>query len=435
MKLLTEKNLEAEIAIDKKMLTLAEGRTTPPEDMTIAPFDGNPNKEQAASIIKLLFGVVPKYDPELSKRLCMSNWTGDPLSDVAILKIRRRGDEPHQIIEQFLEGGIDAVENPPPELEAIWKDVSEDPEWLDWDKLELGAKAYRGYGVYGFQFQGIATLDGYRSRNIARTLMSTGQYSDETAFKRFLLTCNFWTEVSETGGMRTFGDGWKVALRVRLLHTLIRRAVFSSERWEPDVFGMPINQLGLLGAPVISSLVMGVSSRKLGWKLSDEEIEGIMHLWRYVSHVMGYDNSVVPFPETIEEGRHLFYQLLLQTKLSDDPDGIRLCKSFMDCFEPPKEFKGLEKFKRWWEYKANLAMTLLFVSPETRKVAEIRAGKFWGIVYFIITVPMNIIRSKRRLKNPAYAEKLDKKISKERREWVEKQLGEADLVYRPKSKY
>ncbi|RVU85622.1 DUF2236 domain-containing protein [Leucothrix sargassi] len=436
MKLMAEKDLEAELAIDQEMLTLAEGRTAPPTDMEIFPFDSNPNRKKADDSIKMLFGSnPPEYDEALTKKLSLSNWVGDPLSDVAILKIRRDGQNPHEVIDKFLEGGIDAVENPSPELQQIWKDVSEDPEWLDWDKLELGAKFFRDYGVYGFQFQGIATLDSYRSRSIARTLMSTGQYSDETAFKRFLLTCNFWSDVSDAGGMRTFQDGWKTALRVRLLHTLIRRAVFASDRWDKEALGMPINQLGLMGAPVIGSLVMGMASRKLGWKLTDEEVEAVLHLWRYVSHIMGYDNSVVPYPNTIEEGRHYFYQLLLQSKSSDDEDGIRLCKSFIDCFEPSKDLKGVEKVKRWWEYQSNLAMALLFVSKDTRKLAEIPTNKFWTIVYFGIAIPKNLYRSWRRKKSPAYADALDKKVTKERRDWVNRQLNEADLVYRPASKF
>ena len=434
MQLLDEKDLDAELAMDQKMLGIAEGRTAPPGDMHVYSFNENPSRKNTDKLMKLLFKEVPDYNPELAQKMGMSNWAGDSLSDVAILKIRRDGENPHKVIDQILTGGIDGVENPSPELEAIWKEVSEDPEWLDWDKIELGAKTYRGYGSYGFQFQGIATLDGYRIRNISRTLMSTGQYSDETAYKRFLLTCNFWTEISEVGGMRKFGEGWKTALRVRLLHTLIRRAVFSSEKWDPELLGMPINQAGLLGAPIISALVMGKASRMLGRKATDEEIEAMMHLWRYVSHVMGYSYDI-PFPETIKEGQELMYHLMLASEASDDPDGVRLCKSFMDCFEPPKDLKGLEKLSRWWEYKSNIAMTAFFVSPATHKVAELPKAKFWGLVYLLATAPKNFIQSTRRLRNPAYAEKLDKKITKERREWVNRQLDEADLVYRPQSKF
>ena len=50
------------------------------------------------------------------KKLAMMNWVGDPLSDKAVLSIRRGGRNPHEITAKFLEGGIDAVENPPEEL-------------------------------------------------------------------------------------------------------------------------------------------------------------------------------------------------------------------------------------------------------------------------------------------------------------------------------
>lgn len=117
--------------------------------------------------------------------------------------------------------------------------------------------------------------------------MLTGQYSDKTAFTRYLLTCNFWMQVSEKGGMRVFAEGWKVAIRVRLLHTLIRQAVLGSGKFDIDKLGMPINQVGLLGAPVPSAAGMGYFMRILGYKVSDVEIDDMLHLWRYIAYLMG----------------------------------------------------------------------------------------------------------------------------------------------------
>ena len=432
--LLKEKSLEVELAVDAEMLSLAEGRSSAPTCIVLKDPDGTPMANMMQTMMKKLMGYTPKYDPELAQTLAMANWQGDPLSDRAILAIRRSGQNPHEVIEQFLNGGIDAVKDPSPELEQIWQETSNDPDWLDWDKLELGARTYRRFGVLGFQYQGISSIDGYRVRNIARTLMSTGQYSDDTAFKRFLLTSNFWTQISEPGGMRLHAEGWKTASRVRLLHTLIRRAVFGSDRWDAAELGMPINQVGLLAAPVISSTMMGKFPKILGFRTTDEETETMMHLWRYVAHVMGYVDMPA-FPETVEEGLNIVYHLFSLSELTDDEDSIRLGRSFMDSFEPPKELKGREKLNRWIEHKVNVAQTAFFVLPETRKLLKLPNPTLWALLYWCTAAPRNFIQDTRRHRNPAYAEKLDKRVSAQRQAWLQRQLNEADLVYRAESKF
>ncbi|QDW40562.1 DUF2236 domain-containing protein [Bradyrhizobium sp. KBS0727] len=433
MGLMAEKDLSRELEIDRQFLSLAKGRTKPP---TVADYEKSargPRAKQMQRMMKKFFGFEPKIDSKVGHELAMTNWVGDPLSDVAILKIRRSGVNPHKVINQMIEKGIDGVENPPEELVAIWKEVSEDPEWLDWDKLELGAKAYRRFGVLGFQFQGINTIDSYRVETIARVLMSTGQYSDETAFKRFVLTCNFWLQISEPGGMRPYAEGWKVSLRVRLLHTLIRRAVFANKRWDAEHLGTPINQLGMMAAPLMSSLMLGKFTHLIGFRTTDTEIEAMMHLWRYIAYIMGYSSP--HFPTTVDEALQTVFHAFNLSPLTDDPDGIRLGQSFLAAFRPTGKQKGWEKVKRWWEYKVNIAQTLFFVQPETRKLIKSPNPVFWGMIYWLTHAPIYFLQDRKRHKSAAYWEELDKRVSAQRRAWLNRQLGESDLLYRPESKF
>lgn len=434
MKLMQEKDLQSELKIDARMQALDGRYDFAPACTNLDDPGRRLGTAHTKKMLTKLAGVEPAYDPEYAKKLAMMNWVGDPLSDKAVLSIRRGGRNPHEITAKFLEGGIDAVENPPEELVQIWKQVSEDPEWLDWEKLERGAKVFRRFGVFAYQFAGTISIDGYRSPNISRTLMSTGQYSDQTAFKRFLLTCNFWLQVSEEGGMRLHGEGWKVALRIRLLHTLIRRAVYGSDRWDEKELGMPISQLGLLAAPMLGSPGMGLFTRALGYRTTDAEIEDMNHFWRYVTYIMGYQ-EICKFPETIEDSVKALFHLSCISVKTDDDDGIRLGQSYIDSFTPPEDLRGWVKVKRWAEHKVNIAHLMMFVPPESRTLLKVPNSKFWTLVYFLGHAPKTFIQDTRRKRSKSYADKLDRRMTQQRRTWVKRQLGEADLVYRPQSKF
>ena len=146
----------------------------------------------------------------------------------------------------------------------------------------------------------MVSIEGCRKESIAQPLMATGQYSNDTAFHRFLLTCNFWTRVSEARGMALFSEGWKTAARVRLLHTLIRRRLLRSGKWDAGHLGMSINQVGLMATPVLGSLGMGEHMKLLGFAVSRDDIEAMMHFWGYVGKIMGLQEGL--WPRNIEEG-------------------------------------------------------------------------------------------------------------------------------------
>ncbi|WP_339541735.1 MULTISPECIES: oxygenase MpaB family protein [unclassified Pseudomonas] len=434
MSMLAEKDRDVEMALDQKFLSLSAGRTAPPGGFLYSQAYNAKAGNDLRKAFKMVTGVSAGYDEKQAFKIAMSGWVGDPLSDVAILKIRREGRDVHAVMQSFLNEGIKGVSNAPEELEQIWQQVSAPPPWVDWKRIENGAKIYRRFGVEGHRYQGISSLDMYRVLSIARTLMSTGQYADDTAYKRFLLTCNFWTQISEPNGMKIFNEGWKVTLRVRLLHTLIRRAVFGSPRWEHEQFGMPINQSGMLTAPLISSVMMCKSLQILGYKVTDEEVEDVIHLWQYVAYIMGYQQENV-FPSDIKGAVQAMHDSLLLNPPSEDPDCIRLGRSFLDSFKPSKDAALMQRARQWVDYKIGIAHSAFFVSPDTRRAMGTPNPWLWAALYASTQFPKNRIQDLRRLSSPSYAAALDEKVRAARNHWLQTQLTDADMNYRPKSKY
>lgn len=428
----TKKKLSRE-EVAKLVVDFPKNRKKSPTGTIHDPENLSSYAKNMQKMSKKHFGYDPVYNAERMNKLSMLSWEGDSLCNEALISMQKDGTNPHAIIGIMMEKGIDGLDNPTPEMQKLWDSISEEPEWLDWDRLERGAKIYRHYGTEGFQYQGSISLDGYRVENIYKTLMFTGQYSKDTTFKRFLLTCNFWMEVSEKDGMRKFGEGWKVALQVRLLHTLIRQAVMGSGKFDGEKLGMPINQLGLLGAPLLSAAGMGYFMGLLGYKVTDEEIDDMLHLWRYISYLMGGNDEI--YPKTGHEALQGMYDMASVFPITDDEDGLILGKSFFDAFETPAHLKGKEKKEREKEYQMNLAHSYFFVSPETRKFINTPNTFFPMVKYMLTNSFKNKKMSRKRKADPAFADEWDKKISKERRAWVKRNLKEFKLEYRPEPKY
>ena len=90
--------------------------------------------------------------------------TGDRLGDVYIAeafatpsgRARARKD-----VEQALSHGIESVQDPSPELVALFDQINTDPEWLDWNKVEHGAEVFRRYGSELYPYFGMITFNGY----------------------------------------------------------------------------------------------------------------------------------------------------------------------------------------------------------------------------------------------------------------------------------
>ena len=124
-----------------------------------------------------------------------------------------------------LDDGIGSVVEAPPELVALFEHLDTEPVWLDWKRVERGARVLRRYGVDAFYYFGLISLDGYRTEMIYKPLVLTGTYTGGTAFGRYLETCRFWLDISEPDGLRPGGAGRKAAVTVRVMHSMIRRKV------------------------------------------------------------------------------------------------------------------------------------------------------------------------------------------------------------------
>jgi hypothetical protein len=222
----------------------------------------------------------------------------DPLGDAAAEAL---GNMPARagwaLLDEALASGIDSVRDAPPALRALFAEVDRVPPWVDWAALDHGGELLMRAGALGGMVLGARSLIlGYTSPGGNKPLVFSGQLTG-MASRRLNETSRFVQAVCRPGGMRRSGDGFKITLKVRLMHAEVRRMIRRSSRWDEARWGAPINQHDMAATTLLFSVVVLDGLRLLGLDVSPAEAEHYTQLWRYVGRVIGCDPELTPGSE------------------------------------------------------------------------------------------------------------------------------------------
>jgi hypothetical protein len=262
---------------------------------------------------------------EQADLLAASLWRGDPLADAwsARASTLYRA-EAADLVDRALARGIDQVPDAPHELVALFRQLEATPLWVDPECLDLGCRTFRRSGIVAsFVLSGFSLMGGYRSSAIAKVLMLTGRLRSG-ATRRLFDTGRFVIDVTEPGAMRVFAPGFQACVRVRLLHARIRRELSKRPEWRADDWGLPINQADMVGTNLLFSLGFLVGAREIGLVFSTEEAHAVIHLWRYVGHLLGIDEKLLPASE--REAERVMY-LVGSSQPPADEDSVELARA------------------------------------------------------------------------------------------------------------
>lgn len=246
---------------------------------------------------------------------------GDPLADALARELLAgSGREP---FERALAGGLAAVPNPTPALRAFFAEVERVPSWVDPRALRVGARTYQRTGQsMMFVLSAWSLMNGYHSSAAVKPLMATGQL-DAAAPRRLAETGRFLVEVCQTGGLERAAPGFQTAVRVRLMHAIVRQTLLRRGDWRTADWGLPINQADMVGTVLEFSLLLVEGCRMMGFHFEPHESEAVLHLWRYVGYLSGVDPLLLA--ELTSEARaRRFAEMVKLVQPGPDQDSIDL---------------------------------------------------------------------------------------------------------------
>lgn len=252
-------------------------------------------------------------------------WRCDPLAD-ELAAVVARDPSTFAKLERALREGVERVDHPPTELVRLMEHVETVPAWVDWAAVRRGGEAFLRTGMLGGFVLGAGSLmAGYAQPAGNKPLAMSGRLTSQAA-RRLAETSRFVYQVTRPGGLRRDGEGFAITVKVRLMHAMVRRLLNRSGKWDAAAWGEPINQHDMMGTLLLFSSVVVQGTRKLGCDIDARDADDLIHLWRYVGHVIGVEPTLAP--ATYADAL-LREQVLLATQGPADEDGRELAMALV----------------------------------------------------------------------------------------------------------
>ncbi len=248
-----------------------------------------------------------------------------------------------RLMYKVLDKGVDDQDLIPDSFSCLMEEVYAEPNWLDRNKVEKGAAVCRRLGGWAMTVLGdLALLGGYANPEITKPLVFTGTLTGESTFDRISETSQFWFDVTRKGALEKGAKGFKSAIKVRMMHAIVRQRMLNHPKWNAEDWGWPINKADAVATNVGFSMVMIYGAKMLGFNLSNKDIEAVLHLWKYIGYLMG--DEVNWLSVNAEEGLQCLLLITLSNNNIPDKDSKRLAIDYLENFIPRSSIFDLKNY-------------------------------------------------------------------------------------------
>ena len=249
----------------------------------IIPTDYSPGYEKARSIA-----------PDIADKYLAHTLIGDPLAEELAEDLAEFSPkESAKLIEAAMnEEGEEALRNAPDSLRKFFKEAETPPEWLDYSAFAPAVRMFfRNSQVTLAAFVAGVLVEGFTT-NIAKSFFITGRVRDQ-GVRRLGQNNRHMMEIFLPGGLYRYGDGWKLSVRIRIVHARLRLLLNGSEDWDTEAWGTPISAAHLGYAISAFSARLLKHMKTLGADYTDEEYNSFMAVWRYSGYLMGIPETIL----------------------------------------------------------------------------------------------------------------------------------------------
>ena len=232
--------------------------------------------------------------PDIADKYIAHTFIGDPRGGAMMEDLAEfTPEESGRLIQAAMnQEGEEALRNAPASLREFFRDAETPPEWLDYAAFAPGVRMFhRNSQVILGAFVAGVLIEGFTT-NIAKSFFMTGRVRDQ-GVRRLGQNNRHMMEIFLPNGMYRYGDGWKLSVRIRLVHARMRRLLNNSEDWDTEAWGVPISAAHLGYAISAFSARLLRHAKTLGAKYTDEEYASFMAVWRYSGHLMGIPETIL----------------------------------------------------------------------------------------------------------------------------------------------
>ncbi len=232
-------------------------------------------------------------NPELAEKYVAHTTIGDPDADAMMDELAAfDAEEGFRFLQAGMDEEQDVLRDAPPTVQAFFQNIETPPAWVDLESFGPGVRLFhKNSKLLLAGMLGGVLVEGF-STNIAKSFFITGRLRDQ-GVRRLQQNNRQMIELFFPGGMTRQGDGWKLSVRVRLVHAQVRRLLAQSADWEHDTWGVPLSSAHVGFAITAFSARLLRHMRSLGARYTEEEARSFMQIWRYSGHLMGIPDSIL----------------------------------------------------------------------------------------------------------------------------------------------
>ncbi|SMF41792.1 hypothetical protein SAMN06265365_11324 [Tistlia consotensis] len=231
-------------------------------------------------------------DAALTERYLRHTTIGDPEADAVMAALNGHPvDQLQGWLRRGLDGGAGAIPDAPAVVRDFFDAIEPVPTWFDAELALPGCRAFHRHSeMFIGAFVGAVLIEGF-STLISQSFYITGRVIDQ-GVNRLKQNNRHLVEIFMPGGLERGGDGWKLSVRIRLMHARVRQLLDRSPEWDAAAWGRPLSAAHIGYAAACFSGLLLTRARMLGVELSDEERESFMTVWRYSGILMGVPEAL-----------------------------------------------------------------------------------------------------------------------------------------------
>lgn len=264
------------------------------------------------------FAKASLVDPDLAASYIQHTQLGDEQADALIARLH--GDpQGHHWIKLGIDGDLAALIHAPSEVRAFFEQAHVVPGWWQpHDALEGCRAFHRHTELFLVAFLSAVLVEGF-STLISKSFSITGKVMDNGEH-RLKQNLRHLMEIFMPGGMEPGGDGWKLSVRIRLVHARVRLLLGQSPEWDHAAWGTPLSAAHIAAASTGFSGNLLKQAEVLGVRLSEREQAAFMMIWRYSAHLMGV------VPELLFTDKASALRLARMAALCEPPPSLESCQ-------------------------------------------------------------------------------------------------------------